>query len=69
MNSILEESTVYQDIIKKGMQRGAQSIALLCLKSNLGKVTVAQRRKIESLSLEKAEQLCLALLYFQTPAT
>lgn len=69
-SNMLEESTVYQDILQKGEQRGAQrlgqSIALGLLEQRFGKTTPTLRRKIERLASEQIEDLCLALRNFQS---
>ena len=37
-SNMLEESTVYQDILQKGEQRGEKKIALLQLEERFGKI-------------------------------
>ena len=71
---MLEESVIYQDIFRKGEQRGEQSgfqtggrhIALQQLERRCGKLTPSVRRQIERLALDELNALSLALLDFQS---
>lgn len=63
---MLEESSVYQDILHKGAQRALQSVAVLQLEERFGKITPTWHRKIERLAIEQIKELCIALLKFQS---
>ena len=77
-NDMLEESVVYQDILRKGRKQGRQSglqeglqqegrtIALRQLEWRFGKLSPAIRRELEQLSVAQLEDLCVALLAFQS---
>ena len=74
---MLEESVVYQDILRKGEQRGerrgmqigvqqeGRTIALLLLERRCGELTPKVRQQIEQLTVEQLEALCEASLDFQ----
>lgn len=67
---MLEESVIYQDILQKGEQRGAQkegrNIALLMLEQKFGAPSRTIRQQIERLVTEQIEALCKALLDFKS---
>ncbi len=77
-SDMLEESVIYQDIFQKGEQRGEQrgfergaqqegrTIALRQLERRFGKLPPGVRRQIERLTVAQLEELCEALLDFQT---
>ncbi len=69
-SDMLEESVIYQDIFQKGEQRGLQqegrTIALRLLERRFGKLLPGVRRQIERLTVAQLEELCEALLDFQT---
>ena len=75
-STMLEESTVYQDIFQKGERRGLQlgvqegesRVALRQLERRVGKLSLKLRQRIEDLAIEQLEALCDALLDFQTKA-
>src|SRR5262249_25386858 len=58
-NEMLEESSVYQDILQKGVQRGVQqgerNIILRQLTRRLGRLSAKVRKQIENLSLKEIE--------------
>ncbi len=70
-NDMLEESVVYQDILRKGKRQGVQqegqTIARLQLERRFGKLSLGVRRQLDRLSVAQLEALCVALLDFQTP--
>lgn len=74
-NDMLEESVVYQDIFKKGEQRGKQegivegerNVALRLLKRRFGKVPPNVNKQLAGLAAAQLEELCEAVLVFQTP--
>jgi predicted transposase/invertase (TIGR01784 family) len=82
--SILEDSSVYQLIVRKGLQEGrelgrelglqegrqleAAALVLRLLERRCGPLSDAQRGTIRGLNLERLEQLGDALLDFQGPA-
>jgi predicted transposase YdaD len=73
-NDMLEESVIYQDIFKKGEKRGkregrqeeGQLIVQRLLERRFGKLTPGVLRQIEGLAVAQLEELCEALLEFQT---
>ena len=72
---MLEESVVYQDILRKGKRQGKQegiqqgllTIVQQQLERRLGKLSPAVQRQFEGLAVAQLEELGLALLEFQTP--
>jgi predicted transposase YdaD len=68
-SDMLEESVVYQDIFRKGKQRGVQEgerkLALRLLERRVGKLSLKIQRQIESLPIERIEELCEALPNFK----
>ena len=80
---MLEESVVYQDILRKGRKQGKQSglqegiqqglqqglltIVQQQLERRFGKLSSAARHQIERLTVAQLEALGVALLEFQTP--
>jgi predicted transposase YdaD len=78
-NDMLEESVVYQDILRKGRKQGRQSglqeglqqgeskFALLVLDERFGKLAPELRKQIECLSAAQLEALGKALVYFKEP--
>ncbi len=72
-NNMLEESVVYQDILRKGRKQGVQQgaeqevrkVALRLLERRFGKLSRTAQQKIERLVKEQMEVLCEALLDFQ----
>lgn len=77
-SDMLEESVIYQDIFKKGERRGEQrglqqgvqlgekTIAQRQLERRFGKLPPGVQRQIEGLTVAQLEELCDALLDFQT---
>jgi predicted transposase YdaD len=73
-SDMLEESVVYQDILRKGEQRGVQrgaeqearKVATRQLERRFGKLSHTVQQKLERLVVEQLEALCDALLDFQT---
>ena len=81
-NNMLEESVVYQDILRKGRKQGQQSglqqglqqgevegerkITLRLLERRVGKLSRALQQKIGELAVEQVEALSEALLDFQS---
>ncbi len=73
---MLEESVVYQDILRKGRKQGKQSglqegeskFALLVLDERFGKLAPELRKQIECLPAPQLESLGKALVYFKEPA-
>jgi predicted transposase YdaD len=67
---MLEESVVYQDIFQKGeeqgLQQGERRVALRQLERRFGKLPRGVRGQIDGLALPQLEELCEALLDFQT---
>lgn len=74
-NDMLEESVVYQDILRKGKREGVQqgllqegnTIVQRQLERRFGKLSLTIRRRIERLTVAQLEELGVALLEFQTP--
>ena len=74
--SILEDSSVYQYIVRKGLAEGrelgrqqeALNLLLRQLERRCGPLEAGQRATIATLSLEQLEELGLAVLDFQGPA-
>ena len=76
---MLEESVVYQDILRKGRKQGKQSglqeglqqgeskFALLVLEERFGKLAPKLRKQIECLPAPQLEALGKALVYFKEP--
>lgn len=70
--SMIEESTVYQDILKRGRGLGLQEgvvegekkLLLRQLNQRFGVVSVSTQKRIKQLTAEKIEELGLALLGF-----
>ena len=70
---MLEESSVYQDILQKGERRGEQrgvrkgerKLVLLQLEERFGKLSLQVRKQIERLPAEQLEELGKALLHFR----
>lgn len=75
-NEMLEESVVYQDILRKGEQLGVQlgvtegerRVALRLLKRRFGKVPPGVQKQLAGLAAAQLEELCEAVLFFQTPS-
>ena len=73
-NDMLEESVVYQDILRKGKRQGKQegiqqgllTIVQQQLERRLGNLSPAVQRQFEGLAVAQLEELGLALLEFQT---
>ena len=77
-SDIMEESVIYQEIIRRGEVRGeargeqhgvlkeALNIALRLIELRCGKPTAAIRRSVERLTREQLEALCEAALDFQS---
>ncbi len=73
-NDMLEESVIYQDILRKGRQQGeqkgaereARKMVTLLLEQRVGKLSRPMQQKLEPLVLEQVEALCQALLDFQS---
>jgi len=65
-SDMLEESVIYQDILRRGAEQEAKKMVLLQLEMRFGKLSLKVRRQIERLAVAQAEELCKALLYFQT---
>ncbi|MDJ0795933.1 MAG: Rpn family recombination-promoting nuclease/putative transposase [Calothrix sp. MO_167.B12] len=63
---IMRESVIYQDIEKKGENKGEQkealSLSMLLLNQRFGELESSIVEKVEVLSVEKLEALCVALL-------
>jgi predicted transposase YdaD len=74
--SILEDSSVYQYIVRKGLEEGralgrqqeASTLLLRLLERRCGPLPPSQRDRIDLLPLEQLEGLGDALLDFQGPA-
>ena len=82
-STMLEESTVYQDIFQKGerrgvqlgvqqgvqqgMQQGESRLALRLLERRLGRLSLKARSRIESLALAQLDALCDTLLVELAP--
>lgn len=72
---MLEESVVYQDILRKGEQRGfvrgaqqeGTTIILRQLERRFGKLSPSVRRKVAGLTVAQLEEISLALLRFRKP--
>jgi predicted transposase YdaD len=72
-SDMLEESSVYQDILQKGERRGEQRgvqkgerrFAMLLLEERFGKLAPQTRKQIERLSAGQLEELGKALLHFK----
>ncbi len=72
---MLEESVIYQDILRKGRKQGKQSglqegeskFALLVLEERFGKLAPKLRKQIEHLPAPRLEALGKALVYFKEP--
>ncbi|MEW6128977.1 MAG: DUF4351 domain-containing protein [Acidobacteriota bacterium] len=71
-SDMLEESSVYQDILQKGVKRGLvqgeQNIVLRLLTRKLGRLSPKIHRQIESLSSKQLEKMSDELLDFKTKA-
>jgi predicted transposase YdaD len=69
---MLEESSVYQDILRKGVQqgftKGEKHLVIRMLESKLGKLSLKTRNRINELSLGEVERLGEALLGFTSKA-
>ena len=69
---MLEESSVYQDILRKGIQQGMRKgerhLVIRLLELRLGKLSAKERSQIEELSTEEVERLAEALLDFSSQA-
>ncbi|BDI17067.1 hypothetical protein ANSO36C_28690 [Nostoc cf. commune SO-36] len=68
---MMRESVIYQEILAEGEQRGEQrerSLILRLLTRRVGELPQEVRSRIETLSLEKLENLGEALLDFQAIA-
>jgi predicted transposase YdaD len=81
---MLEESSVYQDILRKGIQQGVQRgreegreegrevgekhLVIRLLESRLGNLSLETTRRIETLTLDEVEELGVALLNFANKA-
>ena len=69
---MLEESSVYQDILRKGIQQGMRKgerhLVIRLLELRLGKLSAKDRSQIEELSTEEVERLAEALLDFSSQA-
>jgi len=71
-SDMLEESVIYQDIFRKGEQRGKQlgelrgelKMASLLLETRFGKLSRGLRKQMEQLPMEQVEELSKALLAF-----
>jgi predicted transposase YdaD len=74
-SDMIEESVVYQDILRKGkrrglqegVQRGESKFALLVLEERFGRLAPKLRKQIEHLPAPQLEALGKALLYFKEP--
>ncbi len=69
---MLEESSVYQDILKKGIQQGVRKgerrLVIRQLELRLGKLSAKDRSRIDKLSTAEVERLAEALLDFSSQA-
>lgn len=73
-SDMLEESVIYQDIFQKGKQQGVEQgveqgerrVALRQLERRFGKLPPGVRGQIAGLAVTQLEELCEALLDFQT---
>ena len=73
---ILQESSIYQDIIQQGLQRGMQQglqtgkaeTLVQMLKHRFANLSVEDEGQITGLNLEQLDKLSLALLDFQQPS-
>lgn len=71
---MLEESVVYQDILRKGRKQGLQQgaeqgerkLTLRLLERRIGKLSRPVQQKVERLTVEQIETLGEALLDFQS---
>ena len=74
-SDMLEESVIYQDILRKGkrqgkqegLQEGERRFALLMLEERFGKLSPKIREQLDQLSALQLEALGKALLSFQEP--
>jgi len=73
---MLEESSVYQEILKKGFHQGIEQgreqgeklLVLKQLKSKMGKLSLETKSHVEELHSDKLEELAQALLDFTSEA-
>ena len=65
-SDMLEESVVYQDILRKGLEQGERRMALRLLEQQLGKLSRTVRAQIERLVTEQLEALCDAIREIHT---
>ncbi|NOT60755.1 MAG: DUF4351 domain-containing protein [Acidobacteria bacterium] len=63
---MLEESSVYQDIVRKVEVREARKIARRQLEHRFGKLSQLVQRQLEQFVLEQLESLSEALLDFKS---
>ena len=63
---MLEESSVYQDILQKGEVKEARKLARRLLEHRFGRLSQTVQRQLEQFVLEQLEALSEALLDFQT---
>ncbi len=70
-SDMLEESVIYQDILRKGerkgLRQGESKFALLVLEERFGKLAPKLRKQIEHLPAPQLEALGKALVYFKEP--
>ena len=65
---IMRESVIYQDILQQGRRQEALSFVLRLLNRQLGEVNPAAIERIQELSLDRLEELGVALLDFSNMA-
>ena len=58
---VMQESVIYQDIKQKGKKEGKLSLSMLLLNQRFGDLESSIVEKVEVLSVEKLEALCVAL--------
>ncbi len=69
--NIIQESVVYQKIIREGLEQGRRSevkLIMRLLQRRLGKIGIEIQNQIQDLSFTQLEDLGEALLDFQTEA-